>query len=234
MVIDRVPKPEPNYQTKHYKKYKETSQANRTVDDYQPRKKCKDLFNNGRVSSSDIDSIVKFSNDYLVQIQLVKDYVSHMEDLKLKREKRSAERKLQKQRQEREADDYEDDYDDEHTGQQDEDEDRDVITQIIDGGDVDSDDEDTIYVPNLRTLTRSGRLAGSWRKHFALEEDDLREDENSSESDEENDKSEEENQSDEESDTPDEDQLSEPAALPEPNRSIYSGRTRKPNPKYYF
>ena len=127
-----------------------------------------------------------------------------------------------------------DDYDDEHTGQQDGD--RDVITQIADRGEVDSDNEDTIFVPNQRTLTRSGRLAGTWKKHFALE-DDLREDENSSESDnEENDKSEEDNQSDEiqESDTPDEEELPEPAAPPEPNRSIYSGRTRKPNPKYYF
>ena len=85
------------------------------------------------------------------------------------------------------------DYDDEHTGQQDEDEDRDVITQIADRGVVGSDDEDTTFVPNQRTLTRSGRLAGTWKKHFALE-DDLREDENSSESDsEENDKSEEDN-----------------------------------------
>ena len=164
----------------------------------------------------------------------------------LKREKRSSERKLKKL-QETEPDTQEEDYEDaevdeEYTEQPDEDEDRDVITQMIDGedGEVDSDDEDTIFVPSLRTLTRSGRLAGSWKKkHFAIEED-LREDENSSdESDISESDQEEDHQSDEisqESDTPDEgatlEELPEPAAAPEATRSLYSGRTRKPNPKY--
>ena len=96
-----------------------------------------------------------------------------------------------------------------------------------------------------------GGLLAPGKKHFALEEEDLREDENSSdESDtdnEENNESdemsesdqEEDHQSDEisqESDTPDEgatlEELPEPAAAPEATRSLYSGRTRKPNPKY--
>ena len=145
-------------------KYKETSQNNRTVDDYQPRKKCKDLFNQGKLSSSDNDSIVKFSKDYLVQVQLVKNYVSHLEDLKMKREKRSQENKLRKQRQETQPENLEED-EEEYTEQpemEEENEDRDVITQIIDSGETDSDD-DMVFVPNLRTHTRSRRLAGSWK-----------------------------------------------------------------------
>ena len=76
-----------------------------------------------------------------MQVQLVKNYVSHLEDLKMKREKRSQENKLRVQRQETRPENLEDE--EEYTEQQEmeeENEDRDAITQIIGIGETDADD----------------------------------------------------------------------------------------------
>ena len=45
-----------------------------------------------------------------------------------------------------------------------------VILTVIQGSDEeDSDEEDDIvYVPQLRTVTRNGRIAGTWQRNFSL------------------------------------------------------------------
>ncbi len=60
-----------------------------------PRKKCKDLFSQNKLSTS--EEIAKFSKKFLVSEDLVKDYVRHLTDLKRKADKRKEETKKKKQ-----------------------------------------------------------------------------------------------------------------------------------------
>ena len=54
-------------------------------------------------------------------------------------------------------DEYDNDYED-------------IIMNVIDGSDDDeSENEEVVYVPKLRTLTRGGRLAGTWQTCFSLD-----------------------------------------------------------------
>ena len=50
------------------------------------------------------------------------------------------------------------------------DDDDDVILRIVEGDD-ESFDEACDVIPTLRTVTRHGRLAGSWRRNFQLADD---------------------------------------------------------------
>lgn len=63
----------------------------------------------------------------------------------------------------------------------------DVVMNVIDGSDEDeneSDNNDVVFVPALHTITRHGRVAGTWTRNFEAqlsETEDEDEDENSSE-----------------------------------------------------
>ena len=84
-----VPRPKPNTETQRYMKYEETSGYDRTIDDFQPRKKCKEEFANSKLNTA--EDIKKFSRDYIVEERLVREYVSHLQNLKLKIDKRKEE-----------------------------------------------------------------------------------------------------------------------------------------------
>ena len=47
--------------------------------------------------------------------------------------------------------------------------DNDLIMNLVEGSDVSDSEEDHVtFVPQLRTVTRHGHLAGTWRRNFAV------------------------------------------------------------------
>ena len=84
-----VPRPKPNTETRRYIKHEETPGYDRDIDE--PRRKCKKTL-------STPEDIRKFSSDYLVNERLVRDYVTHLDNLKLKSDKRKAETRRRKER----------------------------------------------------------------------------------------------------------------------------------------
>ena len=91
-VPESIPRPEPNVATQHYKPYSETSTTRRTIDDYQPRKQCKKLFDTGDMSLESAQQIQNFSKKYLVSESIVKQYLSHLTDLDIKKKLRKRQR----------------------------------------------------------------------------------------------------------------------------------------------
>ena len=69
--------------------YEETPGYDRDIDE--PRRKCKK-------NLSAPEDIRKFSSDYLENERLVRDYVTHLDNLKLKSDKRKAETRRRKER----------------------------------------------------------------------------------------------------------------------------------------
>ena len=61
---------------------------------------------------------------------------------------------------------------DEETGQYDhENNENDVILNIVEGSDPDEEDELEHVIPHLKTVTRHGRIAGTWQRHFKVDSD---------------------------------------------------------------
>ena len=61
---------------------------------------------------------------------------------------------------------------DEETGQYDHENDvNDVILNIVEGSDPDEEDELEHVIPCLETVTRHGRIAGTWQRHFKVDSD---------------------------------------------------------------
>ena len=61
---------------------------------------------------------------------------------------------------------------DEETGQYDHENDvNDVILNIVEGSDPDEEDELEHVIPCLETVTRHGRIAGTWQRHFMVDSD---------------------------------------------------------------
>ena len=89
MAPEPVSKPKPNTETRRYIKYEETPGYDRDIDE--PRRKCKK-------NLSTPEDIRKFSSDYLVDERLVRDYVTYLDNLKLKSDKRKAETRRRKER----------------------------------------------------------------------------------------------------------------------------------------
>ena len=92
------------------------------------------------------------------------------------------------------------------------DDNNDVILNIIEGSDTEDEDDFEIVVPRLKTVTRHGRIAGTWQRHFQIDS------ESDSDSDNDNDK-----------DEPDNESLaheSEHEAEPEPEARITRSSTR--------
>ena len=69
--------------------YEETPGYDRDIDDFQPRRKCKEEFAKKNLSIP--EDIRKSSSDYLEDECLVRDYVTYLDNLKLKSDKRKAE-----------------------------------------------------------------------------------------------------------------------------------------------
>ena len=157
-LIDPIPRPEPDSKTGKYKSYAETSRENRTIDDFQPRKRCKDMFDAGKLKSTDHDEIQKFSKDYRVAVDLVRGHVCHLENLKLKRDKRSKEAKDKKEQRKanlaNQIEETEEDYQEFESEEEHEaDEDENLVLNIIQDGNEESDEEELMFVPNIRTAT---------------------------------------------------------------------------------
>ena len=61
---------------------------------------------------------------------------------------------------------------DEETGRYDhENNENDVILNIVEGSDPDEEDELEHVIPRLKTVTRHGRIAGTWQRHFKVDSD---------------------------------------------------------------
>ena len=85
----------------HYKDYKETPLVNedgelRKPDDFQPRHQLCLLLEQGSISSDNKEALREFSSKFVVSEKLVVEYVVHLEDLKLRRDKRTLQRKKTK------------------------------------------------------------------------------------------------------------------------------------------
>lgn len=74
-----------------------SSGSQRDVDDYQPRAQIKKKFEDGTLALDDAESIGMFSKTFAVEESLTRKYLEHLEYIRLKKEKRSEERKRKKQ-----------------------------------------------------------------------------------------------------------------------------------------
>ena len=175
-VPNPIPRPEPNQETGHYKTYSDTSSSKtkRKVDDFQPRKQCKVLFDSGKISLSKKQEIEAFSEKYLVDKEVVTSYITHLSDLDLKKKLRKNAKDAGKSKQnslESSHNDLNSDDDailDDVVGSDD-----DVILNEVVGSDDEEDsDEELTYVPSLRVATRNGQLGGAWQEKFSLEVED--------------------------------------------------------------
>ena len=124
--------------------------------------------------------IKEFSQKYLVTEALVKENVRHLADLKLKADKRQEEAKLKKKpRGKKQAAKSQQEFqqeevnDDDEISNDEEDDDHDAIINTIDGEeeDEDGDPDKVVFVPRLKTVTRHGRIAGTWQRSFQQSHD---------------------------------------------------------------
>ena len=95
--------------------------------------------------------------DCRVSVDLVQGHVCHLENLKLKRDKRSKEAKEKKEltkaylANQFEETETEEEFESEKKHEADEDEN--LILNIVQDGDEESDEEELMFVPNIRTAT---------------------------------------------------------------------------------
>jgi hypothetical protein len=185
-VIDPVPQPVPCPESGHYKTYGETlTSVNghlRPVDDYQPRKQCSVLFDNGQLDPNMIEEVAAFAKNFLVKKELVLDHLHHKQELKMKKDMR-----MKKNTRGKEVTDEEpvtSDIDSERETDS-EAEESDVVMNMIGG----SDEDNVTVVPHLHTVTRHGRIAGTWMKALQCDTIDSKSDDTGSD-DTENDSSE--------------------------------------------
>ena len=76
---DPFPRPVPDPETGHYRKYDETPRFNdalkeRLPDDYQPRAQLKKSFKEGRITTEDLDAVKQFARNYLVTERQALDF----------------------------------------------------------------------------------------------------------------------------------------------------------------
>lgn len=103
--LERVPRPMPDHNALPelcYLPFDKTptvtsSGSQRDVDDYQPRVQIKNKFEDGIFALDDAESIGMFSKTFAVEESLTRKYLEHLEYIRLKKEKRSEERKRKKQ-----------------------------------------------------------------------------------------------------------------------------------------
>ena len=111
-----------------------------------------------------MEAILKFGKKYLVDTQLVINYLNHLAHLKLNKS-------LRKKVKDSTVDNITDEDEDDHAMT--ESDDNDLIMNLVEGSDdSDSEEDDHVtFVPQLRTVTRHGRLAGTWKRNFAVFEE---------------------------------------------------------------
>ncbi len=119
------------------------------MDDYQPRKWCKLLYEAGKIGPQNTTEINKFSTNYFMKKALVVDHLQLLTDLKLKRDLRKNWRAVIKL--------PEPTTDNDSISDSKEDTQTDVILNVIQGSDSESDENDHItVVPELwRSLVKA-------------------------------------------------------------------------------
>ena len=92
--IEHVARPFPDNESdgQHYLPLSKTPANNRLVNDYMPRVQLKAEYTSGQYSLDDPTSISKFSREFVVAEECVKDYLEHLTFLDLKKDKRKKER----------------------------------------------------------------------------------------------------------------------------------------------
>jgi len=78
----------PNF---HYLSWTATPTNGREPDDFQPRAQIKRLFEERELVSGDSEAIRKFSDKYIVPEKLVAEYVEHLAQIKMRKEKKKEE-----------------------------------------------------------------------------------------------------------------------------------------------
>ena len=90
-IIDPVPQPYPDENTGHYKVYDDTPSfmndgvSKRPADHFQPRKQCRLLYESDKLDALKQETVNQFCTDYLVEKDVVMNYLHHLADLKLKK-----------------------------------------------------------------------------------------------------------------------------------------------------
>ena len=78
----------PNF---HYLSWSATPTDGREPDDFQPRAQIKRLFEESELVSGDSEAIRKFSEKYIFPEKLVAEYVEHLAQIKMRKEKKKEE-----------------------------------------------------------------------------------------------------------------------------------------------
>ena len=78
----------PNF---HYLSWSATPTDGREPDDFQPRAQIKRLFEESELVSGDSEAIRKFSDKYIFPEKLVAEYVEHLAQIKMRKEKKKEE-----------------------------------------------------------------------------------------------------------------------------------------------
>ena len=78
----------PNF---HHLSWSATPTNGREPDDFQPRAQIKRLFEESELDNGDIEAIRKFSDKYIVPEKLVAEYVEHLAQIKMRKEKKKEE-----------------------------------------------------------------------------------------------------------------------------------------------
>ena len=109
----RVPRPIPDYDKLPEYHYQHVSVSptdvngvQRPVDDYQPTKHLKEVFNKGEVKLTDEESIETFCDKFIIDKRIAKTSLEHLQTLELRKEKRKLEKQHSSQEEDTKA--YED------------------------------------------------------------------------------------------------------------------------------
>ena len=89
---------EPDPETGRYKTNAATSRNDRSIDDHQPRKQCKDLFDAAKLAPSSYQDVIQNLPKYPVTTDLTRNHLHHLEELKLKLDKKGKETRERKRR----------------------------------------------------------------------------------------------------------------------------------------
>lgn len=170
-TIDSIPQPVPNWESGHYTNFSSSVSLRPDTDEYQPRVQADKMIKNGLLNANVGDSIDSFCDKYLVGRDVLLKYITHVNSLKHKASLRKAERQQSKAKVTVAATDSVD-TDSDTEDEENVDSDNDVILNAVDGSETedDDDDDDINFVPAIHTVTRHGRLAGTWKRVFHIED----------------------------------------------------------------
>ena len=175
--IEPVPRPHPDTESGHYRTYEntlgyildnESREQKRPVDEYQPRKMCKIMFEAGTLDPKNPDHIEEFCTKYLVKREHVLEHLNHIAWLQLKREKKKSEKdKKGKDDAGPQGDNVNENVSSDSDAQDTSGDDGNhLVLNAVDDS-AESDDEDRLlFVPPVRTVTSRGRIAGTWSRNF--------------------------------------------------------------------